>query len=98
MRKHPGKVENLKHFNAKPPQSASPTVQEIFNLADSLGETGKALGLKTKTTHVTISRWRHGKACPTVVDMEELLHALKHRMVIIPEGCEFMLIPKKRVA
>lgn len=74
----------MARFNRLPPRTSINVVREFFDLLDKHGVSYKDLEQRSGTSFVTISKWRHGKHSPYVVDFEAAVESIGYRLALVP--------------
>lgn len=76
-----------------PPRTSSSTLRQFFAITDALEKSGKQISRENHVTSVSVSRWRHGKSAPDILDMESLAASVDHRVLLVPNGYKVQLVP-----
>lgn len=66
----------------KPARTSSKILKDLFGLIDASNMPAGALADCVGCHKVTLSRWKHGEATPTILDVEALAQVLGYELVL----------------
>lgn len=88
-----GRVNNGRPFgragyalasSKKPAETVSRVVRDLFDVIDATDLSAGTLASRVGVHRVTLSRWKHGGATPTILDVEALAQVLGYELVLKP--------------